>query len=240
MPLLVHGITEVDAEEASASSVRVGDEELGVVRERGLAAIVRAIDDPEVLPSRANLLAHTRVLEELARTATVLPMRFGTVAPDERTLVADFLVPQHDQLVATLDRLRGHVELRLRGRYDEDALLRELVAADPGIARGRGRGGVDAQLALGERIVATIAARRERDLQQVVEVLEPHVAGIVPGGLGDPLDALSLSLLVPSERGEAFDADLDELGRRLAPALSLELVGPVPPLSFTAVEEVRA
>jgi hypothetical protein len=239
MPLLVHGVLDADALDVATAPLPL-DDDLDVVVHGAVAAVVRKTDDGEVLPSRANLLAHTRVLESLATETTVLPMRFGMVVADEQELVEGYLSPQQDALAAALGRLRGHVELRLRGRYDEDAVLREVVAADPGLARLRGRGGVEAKMQLGERVVAGIEARRERDLDRVVDKLGPHVTGVVAGSVAEPLDAFSLSLLVAEDGMDAFDRALDELGAAVAPALSLELVGPVPPFSFTTAEGATA
>lgn len=237
MPLLIHGIIDADA---SASSTVPPDEGVDLVVHGATAAIVRSTPDHEVLPSRANLLAHTRVLESLAPATTVLPMRFGMVVDDEQVLVEDYLAPHQDDLVAALERLRGHVELRLRGRYDEEAVLREVVAADPGLARLKGRRSMDARMRLGERIVGALERRREDDLDRVVDALRTHVAGVVAGGVAEPLDAFSLSLLVAEDAMAGFDDAVDELGREVAPALVLELVGPVPPFSFTVPEGVSA
>lgn len=233
MPLLIHGIVDADAAVPSDLDARS-------VVHGATAAIVRATPDHDVLPSRANLLAHTRVLESLAEHATVLPMRFGMVVDDDEALVEGYLAPQQDDLVAALGRLRGHVELRLRGRYDEEAVLREIVAADPGLARLKGRRSMDAKVRLGERIVGALEHRREQDLDRVVEALGPHVAGVVPGAVAEPLDAFSLSLLVAEDGMAGFDLAVDDLGLQVAPALALELVGPVPPFSFTVPEGAPA
>jgi hypothetical protein len=222
MPLLIHGIVDADV---SVPTAVPPDEDVSSVVHGAIAAIVRPTPDHDVLPSRANLLAHTRVLESLATATTVLPMRFGMVVDDEQVLVDGYLAPQQDDLVAALERLRGHVELRLRGRYDEEAVLREVVAADPGLARLKGRGSMDARMRLGER---------------VVDALGTHVAGVVAGGVAEPLDAFSLSLLVAEDGMVGFDDAIDELGQEVAPALALELVGPVPPFSFTAPEGAPA
>jgi hypothetical protein len=241
VPLLVHGIIEASASpDAPASSASAEVEGTSAVRYEAVTAVVTTTDASEVLPSRGNLLGHTRVLEQLAKETTVLPMRFGMVAQDETDLIERYLAPQQAALVAALERLRGHVELRLRGRYDEDEVLRAVAAADPGIARLQGSASVDARLRLGERIVAGIEVRRERDLERLTDALGPYVAGVVAGSVAEPLDAFSLSLLVPEDGMDAFDRALDELGRTVAPVLALELVGPVPPFSFTAPEGVTA
>jgi hypothetical protein len=239
VPLLVHGIIEASASDAPASTPLSEDPEVTFVRHRDLAAVVRPTDRQEVLPSRANLLTHTRSLEALAELS-VLPMRFGMVAADEDDLVEGYLEPLHDDLRAVLERLRGHVELRLRGRYVEEDVLREVMAADPALTRLRGRQGMEAKMALGERVVAGIQARREQDLERVIDAIGPHVAGVVPGSVSEPLDALSLSLLVPQDGMDAFDRALDDLGRVVAPALTLELVGPIPPFSFATPEGATA
>jgi hypothetical protein len=237
MPLLIHGIVDADV---SVPTAVPPDEDVSSVVHGAIAAIVRPTPDHDVLPSRANLLAHTRVLESLATATTVLPMRFGMVVDDEQVLVDGYLAPQQDDLVAALERLRGHVELRLRGRYDEEAVLREVVAADPGLARLKGRGSMDARMRLGERVVDALERRREHDLARVVDALGTHVAGVVAGGVAEPLDAFSLSLLVAEDGMVGFDDAIDELGQEVAPALALELVGPVPPFSFTAPEGAPA
>lgn len=236
MPLQVHGVIAADA----SASEALPHQEIELVHHGATAAIVRWVPHDEMLPSRSNLLEHTRVLESLTSTTTVLPMRFGMVVDDEEALVDGYLAPQQDHLVTALERLRGHVELRLRGRYEEQAVLRELVAADPGIARLQGRQTMDARMRLGERVVGALEQRRERDLEGVVAALRPHVAGIVAGGVAEPLDAFALSLLVSEDAMADFDAAVDELGRALAPALALELVGPVPPFSFTVPEGATA
>lgn len=237
MPLLIHGIVDADT---PASTVRAHDEALDLVVHGATAAVVRPTPHHEVLPSRANLLEHTGVLESLVTTTTVLPMRFGTVVDDEQGLVDGYLEPQQDDLVAVLERLRDHVELRLRGRYDEEAVLREIVAENPAFARLKGRRSMDARMRLGEGIVGALEQRRERDLDRVIDHLRTQVTGIVAGGVAEPLDAFSLSLLVAQDAMAGFDDAVDELGEALAPAVALELVGPVPPFSFTAPEGVSA
>src|SRR5690606_2704066 len=107
----------------------------------GLVGLVTEIDEPDALPTRANLLHHTEVLEHVGAQTTVLPMRFGVVVPDLGALSEDFLTPERDRLLGTLDRLDGHVELRLRGRYDEPHVIREVLDSDPQAARLRGRRG---------------------------------------------------------------------------------------------------
>jgi hypothetical protein len=194
---------------------------------------VSETDADEALPTRANLLHHTRVLEHVGAETAVLPMRFGVVVPDLQALVDDFLTPERDRLVATLDRLDGHVELRLRGRYREDEVIREVLEHDRRAAQLRGRRGTDARIELGERVVAGIEQRREQHLEQVEEALRPHVAAMTRGSRRRP--ARHAQPLVP---GRGHRAGRLRGGRRRArrgarPRRGARARRPLPPFSFT-------
>jgi hypothetical protein len=233
--LLVHGVVEGRSKKEVASNEPPGtDPGVELISHQNLAALVTPTRDDEVLPSRANLLHHTRVLEAVGACTTVVPMRFGVLVPGPELLVADYLVPRYDELIATLGRLRGHVELRLRARYDEPAVIAAVLATDPKAARLRGRTTFDAKMELGERIVAGIEQRRQSDLAWASDALRPHAADVAPGDPTGPLDAFLLSFLVADNDRQAFEARIDRLGHELAPIIELELVGPVPPFSFAA------
>jgi hypothetical protein len=229
VPFLVHGVSREVPEVTEGDD---GEPSFLTVAHGPLVGLVSSTPDEEALPTRANLLHHTRVLERAIEQTTVLPMRFGVVVPDTDTLVADFLAPEQERLLATLDRLAGHVELRLRGSYQEAHVIREVLDEDPRAARLRGRGGTDAKMELGERIVAGIDRRRDRDMATVAAKLRPHVAAASRSDVAQPLDAFSWSFLVPETGRDAFERAVDELGEELAPVVELELVGPVPPFSF--------
>jgi hypothetical protein len=240
MSLLLRGALAADAVPAlAAAPVRAELDEAGggpsrLVTHQGVAVLATEVEGDEVLPSRANLLAHTRVVEVATDHATVVPVRFGTVVPDEPALVEGYLADQAESLRTTLVRLDGHRELRLRGRYDEEAVVRSVVAADPVASRLRDRGGMDDRIQLGERIVAGIAERRERDRGAVVEVLSPFAAEVDVADVTEPLDAFSLSFLVAKEGIAGFDARVEALAEAVEGMLSLELIGPMPPYSFVA------
>jgi hypothetical protein len=233
MSLLVHGVVSASSDEAIDTDALIASAGTGVALfgALGLVAATSEIDGDEAVPSRANLMAHTRLLEVLAETTTVAPMRFGVVVPDRESLVAH-LTERADELLEVLQRLDGCLELRLRGQYDEAEVLRELVASDRRVARLRGSSSFDARMELGERVVNGIAARRDVDREHVLRRLSPLVADVVVADVAQPLDAFTLSLLVPREGMAAFDDEIDSLGVEMSPTVRLELVGPVPPFSF--------
>jgi hypothetical protein len=237
MALVVHGIVEVEAVPAAAlaQAADAAGVTADLVPHGRLAAVVSDTPTAQVLPSRANLMAHTRLLEHLVEHTTVLPMQFGVVVPDEDALIRDYLSAEHDTVVGTMQRLAGHVELRLRARYEEAPVIRKVLEADPRARRLQGRHDMESKLQLGERIAAGIQARRAQDTEAVIGVLRPHAAQVSVGEVADALDVFAVSFLVARDQLDAFDAAAEQIAERTAAVLRLELVGPMPPFSFTEV-----
>lgn len=236
MALLVHGIVRTGSL-AGADLAEATDADVDLVSHGDLAGVVTPASDGEIMPSRANLLRHTSVLEAAIGMTTVLPMRFGIAVPDEEALVREYLDPEQDALLAALERLDDHVEVRVRGRFDEQAVLQLVVAADPLVAKLRGRSGMDTRMELGERVVHGIEAQRDRHQQVVIEALLPPATDVAPARVSDPLEAFLISFLVDRRKMGSFEHDLGRLVDRFEPVVDLELIGPLPPFSFAATGE---
>jgi len=64
----------------------------------------------------------------------VVPFRFGTVLPDERSVAHDVLSVGQDVLTTALDRLRARAQFTLRATYEPHVLLREVLTTHPELA----------------------------------------------------------------------------------------------------------
>ena len=82
-------------------------------------------------------MAHEAVLNAIAQEVPVLPMRFGAVVTDDDAVADELLKPHQDYFLRALDQLRGHLEFRLRGDYNQDVILTRIVEADPRIQQLR-------------------------------------------------------------------------------------------------------
>ena len=128
-PVLVHGVVAArDSAELAAPSRFVNHGEV--------AAIVTDTEQSGVRAASA-LRLHWQVLETAARSATVLPVRFGTAMDDEQSVVRELLAPRHDELVSHLAELFGRVQITVKGDFDQGRLMRSVVDGSPAIARLR-------------------------------------------------------------------------------------------------------
>jgi hypothetical protein len=218
----------------------VGREETGVRRisRDGIAALVSELSADALVAAR-DLRAHWSVLEEAAARTTVLPVRFGTVMDSEEAVVDNFLAPNAERLAAVLAELDGKVQLSIKGFYDEELLLRQVLQETPQIARMRER--VQAlpeaasyyeRIRLGELVAAEIDRHRTSDADLVLGRLAPLAVAAKAESPTTKDAALNTAFLVRRDRVDAFSDAVQQLAGELGDRVRIRYVGPLPPYSF--------
>jgi hypothetical protein len=214
----------------------VGDppREVRLLPEGDLTAVVS--DAPEGLrPKRKDLLAHQNVLSEAGAAGCVLPMRFGSVATDDKS-VTDVLAERADHYKERLRALDGRVEYNIKANHVEEAVLHHVMAENPEIRalaeanRQAGGGSYESKIKLGEMVAAAVQAREADDaiaLRRLLEA-EADAESVGPESTGW---LANLSYLVDREQAETFLAAVERVRQEL-PHLEVRVNGPLPPYSF--------
>src|SRR5437763_7993860 len=215
---------------------------LDVLLDKGLviAAFVSAAPPGAVETTRARLLTHARVLELLAADRTVLPMRFGVVAPSERVLRESVLGPRRKVFLSLLKRFEGAVEVDLRVLFDEGEALKEIVRGSPSVRRLqlsiRNRP-ADAtyydRIRLGETVAQEMSARGAREADRILAKLEPLVVEARRRPSEHERSVLHAALLVRRADLDRLDGAVKAIGTD--PRFHVRPTGPMPPYSFVDV-----
>jgi hypothetical protein len=205
-----------------------------VLAEGELAAVVS--DAPEDLrPKRRELLAHQNVLAEAGAGGCVLPMRFGSLAPDD-SAVTEVLAERAGHYAERLAALEDKVEYNVKAAHVEEAVLRLVLSENAGLRelaeeqRQSGGGNYEQRLRLGELIADAVKAREAEDAADIGQALEPLAAATAAGPESTGWLA-NVSVLVGREETGAFLTAVDGL-REEQPHLDIRVNGPLPPYSF--------
>jgi Gas vesicle synthesis protein GvpL/GvpF len=228
----VYGVT------ASGRTIAVqgiGDTPVSTVEHGELAAIVSRHPVTTIRAKRRDLLRHSDVLQAAFATGPVVPLRFGTVLESEDAVLDTFLGARYEELVGLLQRVEGLAELRVRAVFDEDALLAEIVRDDQRVASLRTVPGAN-QVVLGEAVAHAIAARRLATADEAVATLVRHAVDVNVDEPREELEVLRGSFLVEAAKVNAFEAAANELARIHHHHMTLDLIGPMPPHSFVALD----
>lgn len=223
-PARVDGLTGVGDPPAVLRTVGAGP----------LCAVVSDAPD-DLRAKRRDLGAHQQVQDALMSDGTVLPLRFGLMAPDDEAVRRAL----EERAAEYLDRLRaleGCVEYNLKASQEEETLLRQILASSGEARRLNedirdGSAGPDAPMRLGEMVAAEVKARQEALAAGVVEALRPFARDRVQSPPGGD-DFLSVSFLVPADQEELFLATELSVANQLGEDLDFRLTGPLPPYSF--------
>lgn len=209
---------------------------------RRVAAIVGDIPLDRPLGVRSDLIAHEAVLDAVAARAAVVPMRFPSVV-EEDAVVSGLLAPNEDYFVALLEELEGCVQFTLMGRYQQDAILRDVVADDEEIRALSERvkelpedASYYDRVRLGELVVEALDERRQIERTRIVERLRPFAVTTTSSPLAAPEEVVNEAFLVERKRQQKFDDAIEEMGMELTGRVRLRLLGPVAPYDFTGRE----
>lgn len=204
-----------------------------------LAAVVSDSPVIEYDNSRRNMLAHTAVLEEVMAGNTILPVRFGMVAPGEAPLREQLLKRRYGELNKLLGRMEGKVELGLKAFWYEEVIYREIVAASPAIQQLRsalaGRPAEETyyeRIKLGELVEAAMKAKRDEDAAAISAALEPLAVEFRANSLITERMVLNAALLVEREREAEVDRAVQQLDAEMGQRMIFKYVGSAPPYNF--------
>jgi hypothetical protein len=209
-----------------------------------VTALVSDVADTELIGLPAEIRAHGAVLDAVALSGcSVLPVQFGTTAPDVDALASGLPMTRLEAYSDRLRELAGVVQLSLTARYDQDAVISELVDEEPEIRRlrGRTRGQPEAatygeRVRLGELVVAGFDRKRAADADFLARRLAPLVVEVRHREVGQVDTVLDAALLVRRDAVRRLEDGLEEVAAGIFPRITLRLVGPQAPYDFA--EEV--
>ncbi|MEQ4715211.1 GvpL/GvpF family gas vesicle protein [Nonomuraea sp. B19D2] len=241
----LYGIVPADLE-LGPGARGLGDPagEVQLVRHGEIAALVSDVNVDQPLGRPGDLLAFERLLDSVAAEAPVLPFRFGAVLANPEAVVEELLKPFHDQFLGALRDLEGQAEYIVKGRYEESAVLAEILAENPEAAslreaiRGRSEDLTrNERIRLGELIAAGIEAKRQMDTQTALDALASHSLTAVVREPSHEQDAVHVAMLAKTGEQRALEKALSQLGERWAGRVNLRLLGPLAPYDFVVAQE---
>lgn len=235
MSLHLYAVVRAGTEPPPVPGVGEPPSTLSTVVHGDLAVVVSDGADPQALTD-SDAVAHFDVLSALVKKTAVLPLRFGTVAPDESAVRDEVLAANHDTYLAMLERLDGLVELRLELAFDEEPVLRELREHDPDVRAMTGSHGIAERIQLGELVADRVTTYCQERGEQLVESLARTAESAARIEQVEPYGD-RWALLVRADRMAEMDEQVAAL-RTAAPDVRIAYMGPIPAVTF--LDEIAA
>lgn len=207
-----------------------------------IAAVVSGIPQTKCDLNRENLLAHQKVIEEVMKDYTALPVRFCTIAESVED-IRGVLRKRCAEFRGLLREMDNTVELGVKVLWkDLKGIFGEIGESEPEIRRLREKVAVlppDRSYAdrinLGRMVQAALESRKKRQAEDILAGLKVLSRKTQANKLHGDGMVLNAAFLVEKGRVKAFDERMRELGARHDDCLVFKYVGPVPPFNFVNI-----
>jgi hypothetical protein len=206
---------------------------------KGIAAVVSDTPIQEYEESRRNMMAHTRVLEEVMHQRTILPIRFGTIAPNADVVLEQVLKRRYDELISTFEEVEDRVEMGVKAFWYEEVIFQEIVEENPTIRSLRDslkhRKAEETyydRIRLGEKIEAAMEKKRDEDSEKILKKFNPIAYKSRANKIITDKMVLNGAFLVNRSREPEFDEAMRLLDDEMHKRVMFKYFGPVPPYNF--------
>jgi hypothetical protein len=239
----VYGLIRAeDHHPITARAVGDPNQPVTVVSSGRIAALVSAIDQTEIMPTRRHMLAHTKVLEAAMADRPVLPMRFGIIVPSPATLL-QVISPRSQELRGLLGQIDGRIEVALKASWNEQVMWREVAAEHPHLAvsgraltrRGEQQTYYD-RIDLGRAIGTALEDKRTVERRRLLEIVKPFAVQVKELTPVDDAMFAHFALLVEKTAEPALYETVEALERSRSSGLTFRYVAPIPPYNFVTVQ----
>jgi hypothetical protein len=209
---------------------------------KDLAAVVSDSPMVEYDNSRRNMMAHSAVLDEVMLDHTILPVRFGVVSPNVKSIREQLLQRRYAEFDRLLRKMEGKVELGLKAFWYEDVVYREIVDTNPAISQLRnalvGRTPEETyyeRIKLGELVEKAMNKLRESDVERILGALRPLAGETRVNPVITERMVLNAAFLVERAGEPMFDQAVQQLDAELGKRMIFKYVGSAPPYNFVNI-----
>lgn len=215
----------------------IADGDVAVVTSRSERVPFSRVPAQKALQSLAE---HQRVLEQILALGSVIPIKFGTYADDERQ-VRLIVRNGREAFAEALEQYRQKIEVDVAVLWTDLSTVLSEIGRDPAVLEMKARTDpsqviTEQRVRLGQQVKVCLDARRERIAGHVVEALKAQWPRLAVNPNQSDVMVLSAAVLVGRQEQPRLESTLHQLDQLFANRLTFRCVGPLPPYSFAMAE----
>lgn len=189
---------------------------------------------------RTNLITHEKVLEEVMKQFTVLPVRFSTISEnDNNREVLKILEKEYHVFDQLLTRMEGKKELGLKVLANKTAIYESIIEKYDEIRLLRGKlmnTPVDKthyeRIKIGEMVAEALKKEIESYKNSILDELRPHAEDMKKNDNYGDMMILNAAFLIKKELEPEFDKAVNDLDEKYGRIMTFKYVGTLPPYNF--------
>ena len=189
---------------------------------------------------RVFMIAHQKVLEEVMKRFTVLPVRFSTISEhNDDSGILRILEKDYEKFDGLLNKMDGKKELGLKvlahetpiyesilEKYDEIRSLRDKLINLPADKTHYQR------MKIGEMVAETLKKEIENYKNIILDILNPLAEDVNVNDNYGELMILNAAFLIKNTSETIFDNTVNDLDEKYGNYMTFKYVGTLPPYNF--------
>lgn len=216
-------------------------DELYVIGYQDTGAVVSNSPVIKYQVNRENLLCHERAIEEVMKYHTVLPVRFGTIAEDEKH-VKRILEKEYIRFRQLLDDIDGKKELGLKAVFKEEVIYKDILTnyseirvRKEMIAHELPEKTYHQRMEIGKMVEVALEKEKEKYREKILRTLMPLCEDMRINNTYGERMILNAAFLVNKHREAEFDIKVNELSDKYVDLVKFKYVGTLPPFNFVNI-----
>ena len=213
------------------------NDELYTISHKTIAAVVSNSPIKKYSVAREYLIPHERAIEEVMKAYTVLPVRFATIAEDEKK-VKTILEKDYDKILDLLEKMKGKIELGLKAifkediynyilkEYEEIRTLKEKLATLP-LEKSYYQ-----RMEIGKMVETALEKEKANLKEDILNNLSPLALETKANNTYGERMIINVAFLVEKNREGEFDQKIQELDAKYGDKVKFKYVGTLPPFNF--------
>lgn len=236
----IYCIIEGNSHDENFGPLGIGDrdDELHTICYDNITAVVSNSPIIKYSVSRENTITHERAIEEVMKTHTVLPVRFGTIA-ESQGKVKKILEKEHDRFKEMLDSIKGKKELGLKAMFKDGVIYNEILENYKNIKKAKDAIAAKPpevtyfeRVQIGRMVEQALEKEREKYKEEILGVLRPLAEDTKINNVYGEKMIINAAFLVNEDKEPEFDQKVRELDEKYGNKIKFKYVGTLPPFNF--------
>lgn len=209
---------------------------------RDLSVVISNSPMTKYVISRENMMAHEKVIEEVMKDYTVLPVKFCTLATSAEE-VRDLLRKRYIEFKNLLRDMDNKIELGVKAFWkDMNTIFKEVMSENEGVRRLKEEVAQKSpeqahseKVALGKMVQSALEEKREKEREEILNFFKKISFDFRTNKIDYENMIMNAAFLVDRGREREFDNQMEELEGKYNERMEFKYIGPAPPFNFVNI-----
>ncbi len=204
-----------------------------------ISAVISDTPMSKYVINRENLTDHQKVIEQVMKDYTVLPVRFCTIASNIEE-IRNLLRRRHHEFKRLFREMDNKIEMGLKVVWkDMDVIFQEISSSNKLIKTLKSNGdSLDASIKIeaGKEVQKALAKKKQDEKNSIIRKLKRISVDTKENKVSSDSMLLNLACLIDRTHEKEFDHTINDLAAEYENRFFLKYVGPIPPFNFVNIE----